>query len=440
VEVAVVGLWHLGAVTAAALASRGHTVVATDEDADLVWALAAGRPAVDEPGLAQLVADGCRSGRLRLEPDLDRALAGCEALVIAVDTPVDHEDRADVEAVVAAATRAIDALRAPAALVVASQVPVGSVHRIADAAEARHPGRLRAVAHLPENLRLGRAVADALAPDHVVVGADDDAGREVGGRLVPDGVPVAWVSIRSAELAKAARNAMLATTVALANELAVVAERVGADGAEVAAVLRLDPRIGPAAYVSPGAPFSGGTLARDAVGLVAVADRLGAGAQVLRAALAANADHADWPLRAAAEAGVDLDGAVVAVVGLTYKPGTETLRRSGPIELCRRLLARGAKVRAWHPALTPDGSRPAALPREVRWCPDLAEALSDADLVVVATPIAGARVPNGDELVRLLRRPLVIDPAGAWSHLREDPRVAHRAVGHPGPHGGAAPC
>lgn len=433
---AVLGAGHLGAVTAAGLASCGHDVAVCDPDPSAVERLDAGEVPFGEPGLADLLAEQRSAGRLRCEHDRAAAVAGCEVLWIALDTPVDEHDRADVGAVVDVARDAIAALSQPATVVVSSQVPPGTTEEIARwAHEGGHA--VRSVAHVPENLRVGRAVGDFAEPGHWVIGADDRETAELLVHLLPAAPQVRVMSPRSAELVKAARNSFLAVSVALANEVGAVAERCGVDGSAVAEALRLDPRIGPHAYVRPGAPFSGATLARDVSSLLDAASSVDVGTPVLAAALESNRHHCGWAVRALEDAGVAIDGAEIAVLGLTYKPGTTTLRRSWPVELCRDLVDRGARVTAHHPGIGPAALADAGLD-ELEVAGDVGAAAAGADALVVASPLAGLEDLQAEDLLAVMRGRVVIDPDGTCSaQLAADPRIHHRAVGTPSAGGGA---
>lgn len=420
-RVAVHGLWHLGCVTAACLAEGGHDVVALDPDPRAVADLDSGRLPLDEPGLDALVAAGRAAGRLAFRADL-AALADVEVLWITLDTPVDDEDRADPTVVRRALDAAAAVLPASALVVVSSQVPVGFTR---DAARAWPALRF---ACLPENLRLGRALDAFRRPERVVAGAVDESARaDVARLLAPFTTAIEWMRVESAEMTKHALNAFLATSVAFANEVARVCEAVGADAREVERGLRTDPRVGPKAYVSPGAAFAGGTLARDLRYLAAFGERHRVATPLVAGVLASNAAHA-VAHRDEVRALVGGAGAVVAVLGLAYTPGTSTLRRSSSVELCRALSADGVAVRAHDPAVRalPDDLTAVAL------CATAVDALQGADVAVVATAWPEYRALSADAVVARMRRACVVDPARYLeATLGADPRVLYRATGRP---------
>lgn len=421
-KVAVCGLWHLGCVTAACLAEGGHHVVGVDPDPEVVRALEAGRLPLHEPGLAELMAAGRAAGRLSFGTD-DAALTDVDVLWVTLDTPVDDDDRADPGVVRRALDAAAAVLPAGALVVVSSQVPAGFTR---DAARSWPALRFACV---PENLRLGRALDAFRRPERVVAGTFDASAREDVARLfAPFTTAVEWMRVESAEMTKHALNAFLATSVAFANELARVCERVGADAREVERGLRTDPRVGPKAYVSPGAAFAGGTLARDLRYLAAFGARHRVATPLVEGVLASNAAHL-LAHRDEVRAALRGPDPVAAVLGLAYTPGTSTLRRSSSIELCRFLRDEGVRVRAHDPAVR---ALPDDLASDVALCASEADALDGADVAVVATAWPEYRGLAADVVASRMRRPCVVDPARFLeATLGADPRVDYRATGRP---------
>ena len=376
-KVAVLGLWHLGSVTAACTAGAGHEVVGWDPDADVVAALAQGRPPVAEPGLADLVARELASSRLRVTTELASAVAAADIVWVAFDS-------------IAA-------------------------------------GRRVGFACSPENLRLGKAIEVFTRPDRVVIGVGDAAAK---GQLLALFEPITdrleWMSVESAEMTKHAINAFLATSVTFINEIATLCERTGADAKEVERGLKTERRIGPHAYLGPGAAFAGGTLARDVQFLRAIGREVGCETPLMAGVDASNREHRLWARRHLQALLGPLTQRTVAVWGLTYKPGTDTLRRSTAVELCGWLLEQGAYVRAHDPAAR---ALPGAL-AAVKRCATPVEAAMGAEALVVATEWPEYRRVDVDELAGAMAGRRVIDanrflgPA-----LAGDPRFNFVAVG-----------
>lgn len=428
--IAVIGLWHLGSVTAACLAEAGHEVIAVDPDPDVVAELAAGRPPVSEPGLAELLAEN--AARLRFTTD-PRALAGVTRAWVTFDTPVDEEDDADVGWVLDRARELLAPLPDGALVIVSSQLPVGSVAALRAHCLADRGDRSLRFACVPENLRLGAALESFRAPDRIVAGVrGEEDRRELAELLGPFSHEVQWMRVESAEMTKHALNGFLATSVAFIDEVAAVCESVGADAAEVARGLKSERRIGPRAYLSPGAAFAGGTLARDLGFLRTLAERHELPAHVFAGVVAGNAAHGHWTRRKLLELfGGDgrLAGRRVAVWGLTYKPGTDTLRRSSAIELCRWLADAGVVVRVHDPAVS---ELPRDLPGTIELCAAALEAAAGADALVVCTPWPDYREVPAQALLGALAQPVLVDPTGLLcGSLAGHPQTRHVWVGKP---------
>ena len=415
-SIGVVGLWHLGSVTAACLAEVGNDVIGVDPDPSVVDALARGRAPVSEPGLNELVLTQTRAGRLRFSADAQELTAARQAW-ITFDTPVDEEDQADVDWVLETSLELLAKLADETLVIVSSQLPVGSVAALeARVGEARPDGGLR-FACVPENLRLGQALEAFRAPERIVAGVRTERDRaELAATLAPFASTIEWMRVESAEMTKHALNGFLATSVAFINEVAAVCELVGADAAEVSRGLKSERRIGPRAYLGPGDAFAGGTLARDVAFLRGLAERNGLPSHVFTGVAEGNRAHKQWTRRKLAQVlGGDarsdeaLAGTTVAVWGLTYKPGTDTLRRSNALELCDWLSGVGAEVRAHDPAVS---VLPAGIGSDVELFADPLEAARSADALVIATPWPEYLEVSPAGVAAAMRRPIVLDPAG----------------------------
>lgn len=426
-KICVYGLWHLGCVTAACLADLGFEVRGLDDDAGTVKELASGKAPLFEPGLDELIRKGLASGRLSFHSDMKKALSGADLLWVAFDTPVDEEDRADTGYVERKTLGALAHLRRGGKVVVSSQAPVGFVRALERAAAKKYPGKKLLFAVSPENLRLGAALSVFLNPDRIVIGVRSEehlAGFEpLFSKISPR---LEWMRTESAEMTKHAINSFLAMSVVFANEIAGLCEAVGADAAEVARGLRTEARIGPKAYVGPGTAFAGGTLARDINFLVGAGDRLSRNALLLKAVRESNNVHKDWIKAKLGEVIGELKGRKVAVLGLTYKPGTSTLRRSLSVELCKWLASRGASVAAYDPLAE---RLPPELAAAIKVSPSIPGAVSGADCVIVGTEHPEFRQLDGAALEAVCGRP-VIDPSGFLRKLLEKiPGAGYYCVG-----------
>lgn len=431
-RVAVLGLWHLGSVTAACTASVGHVVCAWDPDADVTARLGRGTPPVKEPGLEALLGQQIAAHRLETAATAAEAARDAEVVWITFDTPVDADDQADVACVIDRVAAVLPFVREGAVILLSSQLPVGSARVIENRAHALRPSAAIGVAVSPENLRLGTALDVFLHPDRVIVGVRSERDRAVLSALfAPVTNRLEWMSVESAEMTKHAVNAFLATSVAFINELSAIAERVGADARDVARGLKTERRIGPYAYLSPGGAFAGGTLARDVNFVRAIGDDLGCETPLLDGVLTSNLAHRGWPrARLQMELG-RLAGQRVAVWGLTYKPGTDTLRRSESVALCHWLARQGATVVVHDPVVErlPDDLA-VACERQA----EPIEAARDAAAVVVGTEWPTYREIDRDRLATAMPAGLVIDANRFLAKtLGADRRFRVVSVGQPSP-------
>jgi UDPglucose 6-dehydrogenase len=398
-NVVVYGLWHLGSVTAACLAKH-HRVTGLDADSARIAALQQGHAPLLEPGLDDLIAAGLKAGQLSFTTEV-AAVAAAEVLWVCYDTPVDADDVADVGFVVQRIELAAAALRPGSLVLISSQLPVGTCAQL----EKRFP-QLR-FACSPENLRLGKAIDAFEKPARIVVGLRDVTARaDLERLLAPLGAPLLFMRTESAEMVKHALNSFLALSIAFINEIAAVCERTGADAQEVSAGLKSDPRIGPRAYLAAGGPFAGGTLARDIVAVSSLAHTAGLDLALIPAIKTSNDWHRGWTLRRVQSIVPPGANSVVAVLGLTYTVGTDTLRRSAAVELVRQLLAAGYTVRAYDPAVT----KPEPGHTDIPLAPDPQTALRGAGAVVVCTEWPVFRTYDWPALLGTMARPCVLDP------------------------------
>jgi UDPglucose 6-dehydrogenase len=425
VKVAVYGLWHLGAVTAACLAEAGIDTIAIDEDAATIERLARGAAPLFEPGLDALLAAGLASGRLQPTTRL-AAAGGADVTWVTFDTPTGDDDRSDPGWVVARVERLFPHLRDAAVVLVSSQLPVGTTAAVAArCAAGRGPGV--AFAYSPENLQLGRALEAFRRPPARIVGVAGEPPAPLVALFQRLGGDIAWMSVESAEMVKHALNSYLALCIAFTNEVAALCELTGADAREVEEGLRLDPRVGRSAYVRAGAAFAGGTLARDVTVLARLAAERGSGATLLPAILESNGNHQSWPVRALESRLGELAGKRIALLGLAYKPGTDTQRRSPALQLASTLSGRGAAVNLFD-ALLPGAAH---LPPGSSLANSLEGALAGADGVVVG-PVDALSYPLTAAMLTLqMRRPLLIDPDRRFESLAGEPGIEYVAFGRP---------
>ena len=417
----VLGLWHLGSVTAACCAKH-FDVTGLDFDDAVVGNLQQGKAALFEPGLDELITAGLQKNSLCFTTDATAACANADALWVCYDTPVNDQDESDTEFVLERIRRALTHLPSGALVLISSQLPVGTCAKLEKEFPQFH------FACSPENLRLGKAIDVFEKAERVIVGIRTDAKRALLEQLFkPFTAQVLFMRTESAEMVKHALNSFLAVSITFINEIARLCEHVGADAKEVAAGLKSEPRIGPRAYLGPGGPFAGGTLARDVVTLTQLGAQKGETLALIPAIKLSNDEHRGWALRQLQSRLGDLANRTVAVLGLVYTPNTDTLRRSAAVELCQRLHAAGARVQAFDPVIT----KSSAELREVTLVHTTEAALAQADAAVVCTEWTQFREVNWAQAVAKMRRALIIDA----NRFLEKPlqgvaSVEHIWVGH----------
>jgi UDPglucose 6-dehydrogenase len=315
-------------------------------------------------------------------------------------------------------------------VLISSQLPVLSTARMAAAYHQEFPNGDVRFAYSPENLRLGKALQVFRNPDRIVVGVKSPEEREqLAGLLRPFSENLVWMSIESAEMTKHALNAFLADSVAFANEIASLCEEVGADAKEVERGLKSDERIGPRAYLRAGGAFAGGTLARDVAFLGMLAKQARLRVPLLESIRESNDLHKNWPRRKLEHLLEKQAGSTVGVLGLTYKPGTDTLRRSAAVELCRWLWERQVAVRAFDPAVR---TLPEELSGVLTLCHSALEALSGTDALVIATECPEFREISSHDVIERMRTPIVLDANRFLEKsLGTAPAVRYVTVGKP---------
>jgi len=429
-KICVLGLWHLGSVTAACMAALGHHVVGVDFDEQRVVSLSGGTAPLLEPGLEELLRSGLASGRLRFSRTLAEAAAGAQVLWVTNDTPIGSDGEPQPDLIIQQLEHVLPMLDAGTLVLVSSQLPIGSIRALQQRAAVLRSGRSVNCACLPENLRLGSALRDFLRPDRIIVGLASTSDRHVLEELLGTiGAPIEWMSLESAEMTKHALNAFLATSVTFANEVASICEVVGADAKEVERGLKSDRRIGAGAYLAPGAAFAGGTLARDVGFLTGVGRARGITTPLLASILPSNAAHRLWAQKMLHTLFADLSRTTIAVWGLTYKSGTDTLRESPAVELCEWILREGAQLRVHDPVVR---SLPPQWGSAVARTDSPLAAVRGAQALVLAVDWPVYREVDGAELLQSIDQLVVLDP----NRMRPDlataaARLRYLAVGMP---------
>jgi UDPglucose 6-dehydrogenase len=431
-KITMIGSGYVGLVSGACFADFGHDVICVDKDSAKIEALLAGRIPIFEPGLDSLVAKNVAAGRLSFTTDLAPAVAGADAVFIAVGTPSRRGDgHADLAYVYAAAEEIAGAIQGFTVIVDKSTVPVGTGDEVERIIRETNPNANFAVISNPEFLREGAAIDDFKRPDRVVIGGDDpralEVMRQIYRPLVIGRSAVIEMSRRAAELTKYAGNAFLATKITFINEIADLCEQVGADVYEVARGIGLDNRIG-SKFLHPGPGYGGSCFPKDTLALLKTANDFGAPQRIVETVVAVN----DARKRAMGQKVIDaLDGSVtgktVAVLGLTFKQNTDDMRESPAIAIIETLQQAGATVRAYDP----EGMEQAKLVlKDIAYCANAYETARGADALVIITEWDAFRALDLQRLKGLLKTPILVDLRNIYPRkLAEDAGFSYTAVG-----------
>jgi UDPglucose 6-dehydrogenase len=425
-KICVFGLWHLGSVTSASLAKLGHEVIGLDFNPELIKDLLDARAPISEPGLNELIHDCFRKKTLNFTTDPSFALEDAEVLWVTFDTPVDEQDNADVHSIEKKFDVVSSFIHGGTKIILSSQVPVGFTQYLQDRFCEKFPGKKNYFAYSPENLRLGKSIKIFLEPDRIIIGVHSGQKDIFSPLFSSISDRLEWMSIESAEMTKHAINAFLATSVCYANEVATLCEYVGANAKEVERGLKTEERIGPNAYLSPGNAISGGTLARDIRFLQKLGKINHLPVHLINSVLVSNDFHKTWIQRKCFETMGDLQGKAISVWGLTYKPGTNTLRRSLSIELCQWLKEQGAEVTAFDPVIakvTPESLNFFSLSDSIK------NSIEGADCIILSTEWPDFQKIDKDTITNMKGK-IIIDPNGFIENILENAQnIRYFAVG-----------
>ncbi|WP_407842162.1 UDP-glucose/GDP-mannose dehydrogenase family protein (plasmid) [Streptomyces sp. DSM 116496] len=401
-RVAVFGAGYIGLVTGACLAELGHRVVVRDIDPEKVRVLQGGDVPIYEPGLGDMITRN--KERLTFTLDLDEALAEAEVAYVCVDTPPSVSGDADLSKVWSV-VRSLAAAPHLHTVVMKSTVPVGTGVR---ARAALDEAGLTATGYAsnPEFTAEGRAVNDFMNPDRIVIGADEPATAVLIAEL-HSGIdaPVVTMDVRSAEMVKLASNALLATKISFANEIATLCENTGADAMEVLGAVGLDHRLGPH-FLRPGIGWGGSCFPKDSEALRQLASNTGFHPPLLSAVIDVNNIQKRRAIQKLKDVLGDLAGREIVLLGMAFKPGTDDMREAPSAVLASRLQAEGASVRCWDPLARPSAAEPWLSARRYA-SPE--EALDGADAAVVVTEWAQLRDVDWGRVAQLMRRPVLFD-------------------------------
>jgi UDPglucose 6-dehydrogenase len=437
-RITVFGTGYVGLVQGAVLADVGHDVLCVDVDAAKVAALKEGRVPIFEPGLEEVVRKNHAAGRLQFTTEAAEGVAHGRIQFIAVGTPPDEDGSADMQYVMAVATTIAELMEEPKVVVDKSTVPVGTADRvrarIAEVLRCRGSELAFDVVSNPEFLKEGAAVADCMRPDRIVIGTSDpeseDLLREVYAPFNRNHDKIIVMDVRSAELTKYAANCMLATKISFMNEMAGLAERLGADVEMVRLGIGSDPRIG-YHFIYPGAGYGGSCFPKDVKALIHASREAGFEPRLLQAVEDRNdAQKAVIFEKIAGHFGADLAGRTFALWGLAFKPNTDDMREAASRVLMEALWDAGAKVQAYDPVAMEEAQRIYGDRDGLTLCGTKEAALKEADALVVMTEWQVFRAPDFDLVASRLKAPVIFDGRNLYDPARLKRRgITYYAIG-----------
>jgi UDPglucose 6-dehydrogenase len=413
-KISVFGAGYVGLVTAACFAEVGHHVTCCDNDPAKIDSLRAGKVPFFEPGLAELVSNGVKSGRLAFTSKAADAVSSSRVAVLAVGTPPKADGSTDLGQIHGVAEEIRGHLSGQLTVLIKSTVPVGTNASLAEL----FAGTSVNVISNPEFLREGSAVADGLKPDRIIVGARDEADKELIRELYEpfsrNHEKIMFMSPESAELVKYGANSMLATRISFMNELAEYSSRIGADIEDVRRGMGADPRIG-SSYLYPGLGFGGSCFPKDLRSLESQMAQHGVDASVIAAVIARNERQIDFVVDAVSKATAGQSKPVVALWGVAFKPNTDDIREAPSLKIARRLLEMGCEVRVADPVVSQAQVDAALGKSKVKFIDTEMRAAEGADVVVLVTEWRQYRSPEFADLRNVMRGTTLIDGRNQWS-------------------------
>ncbi len=412
-QIAMIGAGYVGLVTGACFADLGYDVTCVESDARKLAMLERGESPIYEPGLDEMLERNIRAGRLHFSGDMAAGAGSADIVFLAVGTPGSPEDGLpDLTQLKTAASRVARVVKDGALVVIKSTVPSGTTRWLAEELARFRPDSEIEAASNPEFLRQGTAIKDFMQPDRVVAGVASSRAKAVLTRLYAPicdtGAPLLFTTYESSELIKYASNTLLAAKIAFINEMADVCEKVGANVREVARGVGLDKRLGPQ-FLQPGPGFGGSCFPKDTLALLGAARQVKVATPLIQAVVESNESHKRHMLdKILAACGGDVAGKTLAVLGLTFKAGTDDMRESVSMLIVPALLDRGAKIRVYDPQGM-QVARQLFSESMIAWCEDAYDALNSADAGVILTEWNEFKTLSLPRVKELLRQPILID-------------------------------
>lgn len=420
-QLTMIGTGYVGLVTGVCLAEYGCQVTCVDRDQAKIDGLKAGIMPIFEHGLDDIVNKNLKAGRLTFTTDMHKAVSHADVVFIAVGTPQQEGNgNADLSQLFEVVKQIAPSLRNYTLVVIKSTTPVGTARKVAELIALENPDADFDIASNPEFLREGVGVEDFMNPDRIIVGTDSKRAKEIMNRVYEpiclEGAPVFFTTLESAEMIKYTANSMLAMRIAFINEIADLCEKLGANIRDVAVGVGMDSRIGPK-FLQPGPGYGGSCLPKDTSALAHMAREAESPSRILEAAIESNEIRKlRMAHRVIAACGGSVKGKTIAVLGLTFKPGTDDMRDSPSLAILPELMKKGASIRAYDPQGMEEAQK--LLSGKITFCEDAYSTMHGADALLLITEWNEFRQLDLARMKELLKTPLIIDLRNVYKRQR----------------------
>jgi len=403
-NICVIGMWHLGCVTAACLAHLGFRIECFDFDRDVLDNLRRGKMPVHEPGLDELFDKGVSGGMIHFTSDIKGTIPRSDAVYITFDTPTDEQNNVNLRIIHKTIETISPLLAKDAIILISSQIPVGTSDRILE--RLRMAGKSNELCYIPENLQLGNALNRFMKPERIIFGLSSSEIRKCVEKIF-SGIKTRYffTDLRSAEMSKHVLNSYLATMISFSGEISDLCEKVGANAIDVMKALKSERRVGEQAPITPGLGFGGGTLARDVQILRKIGNEQGIGTVLLDAVIYDNDQRMRYVYEKLLSILGSLEKKKIAFLGLTYKAGTSTLRKSLSLQAIDQIRTKNVSIKAYDPMI----KEPIEDYPNVKICKTVDEAVKDADAVVITTDWDEFKKLDYIKVTRFMKTPVIID-------------------------------
>ncbi len=405
-KICVIGLWHLGCVVLSCLADAGYKVYGVDFDKKNVNNLKKGKPPLYEPGLEELLIKNIKNKKINFTNSFKQALDAADIVFLAYDTPIDEKDKLDLSIVFKACDKIAKFAPPKFILVIMSQIPVGTSRIIKKFILRKNKTLLFETVYHVENIKLGQALKRFMEPDAMIIGLDnEDIKQEMEKIYSFIKSPKIFMDLNSAEMTKHAINAYLANSVSFINEIADLCEATGANVKEVAKGMKGDKRISQYLSLNPGLGFAGGTFGRDLKILKKIGEQKKVKTQMINSIIEVNQNQNKKIIKKIKNIFGSISGLNITILGLTYKPGTSTLRRSAALEIARRLLLYNVKIKAFDPMVS-------VLPKEIdgiKIFNSPYDAAKNSDIILLITEWPEFQNLDFSRIKELMKTPIIID-------------------------------